>query len=217
LPDKVRHTDAVAFLLQTLGRLYFAGVSVDWQALYGEQRPRRVALPTYPFEHRRHWFRSGSATAADAAAPGATAPSQAQTQAQSFHARPEHLNNAYVAPRNIIEQILVDTCRELLGFERIGVCDNIVELGADSLFTMLLSRKVEQLFQLTISPHHLFSEPTLSSLAETIRAAGAVPDDAANQRQNRRNPALAGYLKILQNVEQMSDQQVDELLAQRAK
>jgi phthiocerol/phenolphthiocerol synthesis type-I polyketide synthase E len=44
-----------AFLLGTLGRLWLAGVEPDWDGFYGEERRRRVPLPTYPFERQRHW------------------------------------------------------------------------------------------------------------------------------------------------------------------
>ena len=41
-----------AFLLGTLGRLWMAGVPVDWAATHAGRR-RRVPLPTYPFERQR--------------------------------------------------------------------------------------------------------------------------------------------------------------------
>src|SRR5262249_45139780 len=34
---------------------YMAGLEVDWQKVFGDARPVRVALPTYPFERERHW------------------------------------------------------------------------------------------------------------------------------------------------------------------
>ncbi|HYY98620.1 MAG TPA: type I polyketide synthase, partial [Pyrinomonadaceae bacterium] len=43
-------------LLETLGRLWAAGASIDWEAFYSGQRRRRVPLPTYPFERQRHWI-----------------------------------------------------------------------------------------------------------------------------------------------------------------
>ncbi|HSK75750.1 MAG TPA: amino acid adenylation domain-containing protein [Thermoanaerobaculia bacterium] len=46
-------------LLTTLGRLWLAGVTVDWPAFYAGERRRRVPLPTYPFERRRHWIEAG--------------------------------------------------------------------------------------------------------------------------------------------------------------
>ena len=38
-----------------MGQLWLAGVEIDWRALHGELPRRRVALPTYPFERKRHW------------------------------------------------------------------------------------------------------------------------------------------------------------------
>jgi acyl transferase domain-containing protein/acyl carrier protein len=46
----------VALLLRTLGRLWLAGVQVDWPAFYANERRSRVALPTYPFERQRYWI-----------------------------------------------------------------------------------------------------------------------------------------------------------------
>jgi len=43
-------------LLTTLGRLWEAGVVVDWEGLHVEERRRRIPLPTYPFDRRRHWI-----------------------------------------------------------------------------------------------------------------------------------------------------------------
>jgi amino acid adenylation domain-containing protein len=43
-------------LLGALGRLWLAGVDVDWAALHAGERRRRVPLPTYPFERKRYWI-----------------------------------------------------------------------------------------------------------------------------------------------------------------
>lgn len=43
--------------LDKLARLWADGGSVDWHALHtGEQRPRRISLPTYPFSEEYHWL-----------------------------------------------------------------------------------------------------------------------------------------------------------------
>jgi acyl transferase domain-containing protein len=48
----------VAFILNTLGRLWLAGVQVDWSGFYGGECRCRVPLPTYPFERQRYWIES---------------------------------------------------------------------------------------------------------------------------------------------------------------
>ncbi|WP_432804134.1 SDR family NAD(P)-dependent oxidoreductase [Azospirillum argentinense] len=47
------------------------GLAVDWSRLYGDQRPRRVGLPTYPFARDRFWV--SAATTPAAAEPAADA------------------------------------------------------------------------------------------------------------------------------------------------
>lgn len=62
----------LAFLLNTLGRLWLNGVAVDWSQFHeGFERRRRVPLPTYPFERKRYWIepRKQTAAAASAKAP----------------------------------------------------------------------------------------------------------------------------------------------------
>jgi phthiocerol/phenolphthiocerol synthesis type-I polyketide synthase E len=50
-----------AFLLTALGRLWLAGVEVDWSGYRSGERRRRIPLPTYPFERQRYWIEKSSA------------------------------------------------------------------------------------------------------------------------------------------------------------
>ncbi|MGQ0722519.1 MAG: SDR family NAD(P)-dependent oxidoreductase [Candidatus Eiseniibacteriota bacterium] len=45
----------VECLLDAAGRLWEAGVEIDWRAFRGGERRRRIPLPGYPFERERHW------------------------------------------------------------------------------------------------------------------------------------------------------------------
>ncbi len=49
-------------LMRALGRLWVAGVAIDWVKLHNGEQRRRVSLPTYPFERQRYWIerRSGA-------------------------------------------------------------------------------------------------------------------------------------------------------------
>lgn len=53
----------LAHWLTTVGRLWQAGVALDWPAFYGDEQRQRIALPTYPFEQQRHWVEPMAATA----------------------------------------------------------------------------------------------------------------------------------------------------------
>ncbi|MEM9553544.1 MAG: beta-ketoacyl synthase N-terminal-like domain-containing protein [Acidobacteriota bacterium] len=52
-------------VLRALGDLYTAGVRVAWEAFDLPLQRRRLALPTYPFEHAPHWIDADPATVSD--------------------------------------------------------------------------------------------------------------------------------------------------------
>jgi acyl transferase domain-containing protein len=54
----------LAGFLQTLGKLWQAGVAIDWQAFTANEQRQRVPLPTYPFERQRYWVDVASAAPA---------------------------------------------------------------------------------------------------------------------------------------------------------
>ncbi|HWM91379.1 MAG TPA: beta-ketoacyl synthase N-terminal-like domain-containing protein [Thermoanaerobaculia bacterium] len=43
-------------VLEAVGRLWIAGVEIDWPRFHNGERRRRVPLPTYPFERQRFWI-----------------------------------------------------------------------------------------------------------------------------------------------------------------
>ncbi|MFF0459371.1 type I polyketide synthase [Streptomyces mexicanus] len=56
LASMARSGEETTRMLQVLGRLYARGADVAWEALEERRaRPRKVVLPTYPFQRRRHW------------------------------------------------------------------------------------------------------------------------------------------------------------------
>ncbi|TCS39448.1 acyl transferase domain-containing protein [Paucimonas lemoignei] len=59
LLNSLRHVkeekDDQFHLLETMGKLWLAGVTPDWKAFHGEEQRKRIALPTYPFERKRYW------------------------------------------------------------------------------------------------------------------------------------------------------------------
>lgn len=52
---KETHADHF-FARYALGQAWSAGVAFDWNTLFSNEKPRRVSLPTYPFERQRYWI-----------------------------------------------------------------------------------------------------------------------------------------------------------------
>ena len=53
---EARHADEAESLHLALGRLWLAGVEIDWTGVHAPFSRRRIPLPTYPFERKRHWI-----------------------------------------------------------------------------------------------------------------------------------------------------------------
>ncbi len=74
----VRHpheaSDDLAFLLRSVGRLWLCGVDFDPSRLWSGKSPRRVPLPTYPFERVRAMVMAPRMAAAALPAPTPTLP-----------------------------------------------------------------------------------------------------------------------------------------------
>ncbi|KPC60798.1 hypothetical protein ADL29_27455, partial [Streptomyces chattanoogensis] len=70
--------------LAPLAEAWTSGLAVDWARLYEGPKPRKVALPGYPFARERYWYTDGlpeladtPATSGDAAQPPAAQPAAA--------------------------------------------------------------------------------------------------------------------------------------------
>jgi len=55
-------------LLTALAHVWTAGAEIDWRGFHAGARRVRVALPTYPFQHKRYWIDPPAASARESSA-----------------------------------------------------------------------------------------------------------------------------------------------------
>jgi amino acid adenylation domain-containing protein len=75
---------------------------------------------------------------------------------------------AYVAPRNSIEEKLVEIWTTFLGLERIGIHHNFFEMGGHSLLATQIMARVREVFQVDVPLRVLFENPGIAELATAI-------------------------------------------------
>lgn len=75
--------------------------------------------------------------------------------------RPD-LNKPYVAPRNELEKIVIQICQEILNIDGIGVDDQFLELGGDSLLAIKALNRLQEITKVKLSFEVMFT----SSMAE---------------------------------------------------
>ncbi|GAB3159275.1 hypothetical protein GCM10027290_63980 [Micromonospora sonneratiae] len=150
----------VAGIWRATATLYCSGVAVDWSALAAGSGGRRVPLPKYPFQRRRHWI---------AGPTGAAAP---------------QLTEGDVAVAGVLEGVCAMTAARLgVTASDIAPDESFFGLGADSLLLLTMSREVEREFGVRIPVRELFGDlGTPRRLAEAITlAAGAGSTPIASQ------------------------------------
>ncbi|WP_375511201.1 amino acid adenylation domain-containing protein [uncultured Nostoc sp.] len=81
-------------------------------------------------------------------------------------ARPE-LSEAYVAPRNLVEEALAAIWSEVLGIEKIGIHDNFFALGGDSILTIRVVALAKER-GINVSLPQIFQHQTIGYLAQAL-------------------------------------------------
>ncbi|HEV2733919.1 MAG TPA: amino acid adenylation domain-containing protein, partial [Longimicrobiaceae bacterium] len=223
-----RRSDA-AFLAETLGRLWLAGVRVDWAAAAGDEPRLRVPLPTYPFERERCWVeprrrrRHGPGRGRRAAGPDPVGTIEAVEAALPagqvlepraddgfLHARPR-LANAYVAPATDTERAVAAVWSDLLGVREVGVHDDFFSLGGHSLLATQILTRLRADVGAELSLGEIFEAPTVAALAAKIdesRVAGWAHGLAPLRPVPRDRPLPLSYaqqrLWVLQQIDPQS-------------
>ena len=112
------------------------------------------------------------------------------------------LEEALVAPRTAIEEILVGAWSEVLGLERVGINDNFFDLGGHSLLAMQVISRVHDAFQVKVSLRSLFEMPTIADMAVLV---------VQNQAQDVDSQDIEG---ILAELDALSDEQAKQRLTE---
>ena len=117
--------------------------------------------------------------------------------------RPE-LENPFILPRTPVEEALAEIWIEVLGLDEVGIADNFLELGGDSLLASQVISRVIIAFRVNLPLRSLFDAPTVADMAVSItqsQAKGAKPEDIE---------------RLLAELEALSAEQAEGLLAEES-
>lgn len=200
LRPKRQELSDVASMLETLGYLWLVNAFDNWNEFYEGDERRRLSLPTYPFERERFW------------AENKMGPPVARLNRSEMNQEPplkvttaprRSIKSDYIPPNGAVETMLADIWQELFGIEQIGVHDDFLDLGGQSLLAIQLITRVREAFQIELPLTDLFSAPTIAGLAEKITSQQFTPDE------------IEELERLYSEIEHLSTDEVQEQLAQK--
>ena len=115
--------------------------------------------------------------------------------------RPE-VETPMVAPRSEVEKKVAQIWMEILALDEVGIGDNFLALGGDSLSASRVVSSVIRHFQVEIPLRALFQSPTIAEMAGVI---------VEHQRTQMGDVELE---KILDNLESLSDEMAERLVSE---
>ncbi len=192
MPERTADAGDAGTMLEALGRLWTAGVQPDWKRVWSHESRRRVSLPTYPFERKKHWI-DPPAHAVAAKTPGqaAVAPQKTETQIEG-EGRMTLDANAIAPERRLrLQPVVASLFEELSGIAAgpESFDTSFMELGFDSLFLTQATQAVQRRFGVKVTFRQIVEQySSIRMLAE--RLDSILPADAFPPEQPQPAAAL---------------------------
>lgn len=120
------------------------------------------------------------------------------------------LEHTFLAPRTQVETVLTRIWEEVLDLERISVDDNFFRLGGDSIISIQITARANQV-GLKLTPKQLFENPTVEGLA---RVAGARQEQQREQELEGIEMEAGGYSPGDFPEVKLSQYELDDLIAE---
>jgi acyl carrier protein len=111
------------------------------------------------------------------------------------------IKSAFAAPRTPIESRLAEIWAQVLGLDRVGIHDHFLDLGGDSMLATQVFARVREEFGVEMTMIAFFEMPTIALQAKNIEKAQCQTDE---------------IMRALSEIENLSDAEAQQLLAQKA-
>ena len=78
------------------------------------------------------------------------------------------LQMEYVAPRTEFEEIIQELWSDVMQIDQVGIYDNFIDIGGDSLSGIRLMARLNEAFELDLAVNLIFQQPTIAQLSNYV-------------------------------------------------
>jgi len=111
--------------------------------------------------------------------------------------------STFAAPRNAVEEALVEIFAEVLGAEKIGIHDNFFEFGGHSLLATRVVARIRKTFNAELPLRHFFESPTVAEIAVFLKSHEPAPG------------RMEEMMMLMRKIESLSTDDLEELLRRK--
>ncbi|MFF4495856.1 type I polyketide synthase [Streptomyces sp. NPDC001546] len=200
-----KHDGSTGRILASLAHLHVRGVPARWETAFAADRPRRTALPTYPFQRRPYWL------TAEAAGPETGAPAGGGPSAE-------------LGSESAVLALVCDRAAALLsaarGTELTGpalaarATETFKDLGFDSALAVGLRNRLADAAGVRLPATVAFTHPTPRALARHLFSLLAPPEpepQSGPHPQPQPQPSAAPEPPEDNATERPADEDLDDL------
>jgi amino acid adenylation domain-containing protein len=178
IPERSAESAGSGTMQEALGRLWIAGIQPEWKCFWSGEHRKRVSLPTYPFERKKHWIDPPTATA-NAPRQAAAAPKEIETQIKGETEMPNDTNGVVTERRLRLQPVVASLFEELSGIATRpeDYDSSFLELGFDSLFLTQVTQSLQRRFGVKVTFRQIVEQySSICALADRLDAI--LPSDA---------------------------------------
>ena len=98
----------------------------------------------------------------------------------------------YTAPRDNVEEKLAEIWQDILNLEKVGINDDLFDIGGNSLTTLSIQRKIDEFYPGKVKIPDIIQYPTVSRLAQAIKNR-----ESTTAEQSGRNEQFQNLLEAI--------------------
>ncbi|HLP61049.1 MAG TPA: acyltransferase domain-containing protein, partial [Candidatus Deferrimicrobium sp.] len=166
------------YFLYSVGTLWLNGIYINGAGYFSQEKPKRISLPTYPFEKNYYWIYETDTIGLEKIL-GAITVTESGKESES--------EKKFVPPQEIIRAAgetgkkILEIWQSLLGHEDIGMDDNFFELGGTSLAALEVKKRVKTIFNIEVPVVKVLHYPTIRLFMENVLGIKKVETPKVNE------------------------------------
>jgi acyl transferase domain-containing protein/enoyl-CoA hydratase/carnithine racemase len=143
------------------------GLICDWHKLYGDNKPRRISLPTYPFATDRYWVPEAKPPIASVKTITASEVCQEEHESTDVaHTTSLSFCVEAIAKEALQKELTLDLAKALyMNPSDVDVDRQLVDMGLDSILGVEWIQTINKKYDLRLTATTLYDHPTIDALA----------------------------------------------------